>query len=309
MSGNNKLFADYLIDRHSLKTKLSIWRNIAFILIALFVIEYISNKFLNFYDIEYIARIKIDGDIFEDSKRDEIIAKISSNPKVKAVIMHVDSLGGSLYSSENLYYIVKKLSENKPTVTVMESFATSGAYMIAMPTARIFARNSTVTGSIGSLMIIPDFSKLAEKVGMKINILKSGDLKAQPQPFSPMTDKVRQYTQDSINEAYDLFIGMAKKDRDLTDKSIREVSTGATFLGQKSLALGLIDEIGAEDEALVYLYKEKNISKNLKIKDVSLKAKKKGLAQLLESFQEIQDLASIMQSYIVTLFNNISIIK
>lgn len=301
MFDNNKHCADYLLDRSSLKTKIAFWRNIALVVITFLVIQTVSRNIIQ-DDLgnEYVARIKITGDIFENSKRDKVIRALTSNPKVKAVVMHVDSLGGGLYSGENLYHLIKKLSKKKPVVTVMESYATSAAYMISMASNQIIARKSSVTGSIGAWTMVPDFTKLAEKLGVKMEMIKSGSLKAQPQPFSSMDKDVKKHTQESVDEAYSIFIDMVKKDRKLTEEAINKISSGATFMGQKALELGLIDQIGAEDEALEYLRAKWNISKDLQIRDVNLKKRRSKFEEITEMFDSVHQSFYRLKSVITT---------
>lgn len=304
MADSNKIFSDYLIDRKTLKTKLSFWRNIALVIIALFVIQFASQKnYSNEFSKEYIARVKIEGEIFENSHRDKVLRQLAQNQKVKAVVLHVDSLGGVLYSGENLYHLIKKISIKKPVVTVIESYATSAAYMISLASEQIFARQSSVTGSIGAWVMVPDVTKLADKIGVKMNMLKSGSLKAQPQPFESMNEKVKQYTQDSVNEAYQIFLSLVKKERKLPESSIKEISTGATFLGQKALDLGLIDQIGAEDEALEYLYVKRKIDKALQVKDISVKIHESKLSKIISNFQDVQQSLYKVKSYLGKFLN------
>jgi len=304
MSDENKLFSDYLLDRKFLKRKLSIWRNIALVLIAIFSINYISKKYSpSSIGSDYIATVELYGEIFDNDKRDKVLRSLAKNDKVKAVIIKIDSVGGDLYSSEKVYGLIKNISAKKPVVAVVESYAASGAYMAAMATNQIFAGNTSLVGSVGAISMTPDISELAKKIGIKVNVIKSGPLKAQPLPFEAITPEAKQHVQDLIDKSYKIFSSILLKERADAQHHLQKISSGAIFFGNESIELGLIDQIGDEENALDYLEKEKKISKSLPVKNISIKKTKKKLEALIDSFEDVQQSAHQLHLMISKLFN------
>ncbi len=299
MADNNKIFSDYLLDRKGLKTKLNFWRNLCLIIIAFFALNFLSKYTAkNNPTDEYIASVSIKGAIDENKKRDEVLRKLAKNQKAKAVILFIDSPGGTLYPAENTYSLIKKISAKKPVIAIVEGYAASAAYMVALGSERIFARDSSVVGSVGAWIMVPDVTELTEKIGIKMTMLKSGPLKAQPQPFDQMTPEVKKNTQSYIDDAYNLFVNILNKERKLPSGAMKEISTGATFLGQKALKLGLIDEIGAIDEVRDYLYNKHKINQKTSIKEFTTKKYRSKLDEILGVLREAKGSLYKLKNYL-----------
>ncbi|MDG1436647.1 MAG: signal peptide peptidase SppA [Rickettsiaceae bacterium] len=284
---------DYLIERKRNKSHLARWKLISIGLIGLMILgggglllgkKNINKKSFS-TDSEYIASIKIDDMILDDMDRVRRIDSLAKDKDIKAVIVHVNSPGGSVVGSEMLYNSLRKLSVEKPVVVVMESVAASGGYLAALAGDYVIAHNGTITGSIGVIMQTPEITKLAEKLGIKFNSFKSGELKANPNPMEELTEEAREATMDSIHDVYNYFIEIVAKRRKLKPKDVKILADGRIYSGRQALKLKLIDAIGDEDTAIEWLWKNKGISENIEVVDVRLKKREKLLDILLEDLQ------------------------
>jgi protease-4 len=233
---------------------------------------------------EYIGRIKINDIIADDLDVIENLEKIADNKKVKALIVHINSPGGSVVGSEMLYNSLNKLSKNIPIAVVMGSVAASGGYMIALAGDYIIAHNGTITGSIGVLMQSAEITELADTIGVKFTNFKSAELKANPSFTEKLTPEAYQATMDSIYEVYDYFIELVAARRNLDIEYVKKLADGRIYSGRQALDLKLIDAIGNEDTAKSWLEKEKGISENLSIRDLKVKPHEKFIDILLKDF-------------------------
>lgn len=219
------------------------------------------------FDGEHVARLEVQGLITEDRWRDELIQELKDDDKVKAVIVAINSPGGTVVGGENLYLGLRDLNDTKPVVAVMGSTATSAAYMTAIGSERIFAREGTLTGSIGVLMQTADVTGLLDKLGVKPETLKSGPLKAQPNPMEPLADDARAHIQSVIMDMHAMFVGMVAERRGQVLDDTLKLADGRVFTGRKALDAGLIDAIGGEAEARDWLAAEKEVERELPVLD------------------------------------------
>lgn len=266
--------ADALIERRRLKRRLAIWRAAFVLLLAAGAVAVLS------YGLDvadgyvpgsrpHIARVHIDEMIVEDRDRQEALAQIAENPNAKALIVHITSPGGSTFGSEELYLALRKIGESRPVVAVIGTIGTSGGYLAALAGDRIFARESSITGSIGVLFQTTEFSKLMEKVGVSAEAITSGPLKAEPSPFKPLSDAGRQATQSVVNETYGWFRNLVAERRGLAGGSLDSVTDGRIMIGRTAVDLKLVDEIGGEAEAVRWLAREKGVDDKLPVRTVS----------------------------------------
>ncbi len=261
-----------------LKSKLHKWKNIAIFLLViclmLLVRVLFGDLFIAVAEGDYIANIKIDGEIFADDYRSEILAKVAIDNKVKAVIFNINSPGGSIVASEILYSEIRATAQMKPTIILVGSAAASGAYMAAIGADHIIAHNSSIVGSIGVLLQSFEVTELARKVGVKLQTYKSSPLKAMPSPFEKSDQSSDQATQNSINDSYQFFKDLvyARRQNKLDKNNLKIITDGRIFSGRQALKLGLIDEIGSKSNALLYL---KNFYKiaidKIPVKEVAIK--------------------------------------
>ncbi|MBU6140562.1 MAG: signal peptide peptidase SppA [Proteobacteria bacterium] len=268
---------DHLTALIYLKNKVHKWKNLALLFAAFALIILVKMIFGvgltgSPIDSDYIANIKIEGVIFEDEFRSEVLAKLAEEKSIKAVIIDINSPGGGIVGSEMLYHDLRKIAANKPIVVVMESVAASGAYMSAIASDYIIAYNGTLTGSIGVIMESPEVTELAQKLGVKLNSFKSSPLKASPSPFEKTSPLVERVIMGSINDSYDFFSGLVKERRGsrLDPKFINDALDGRIFTGRQALKVGLIDQIGGREEALSYLQANKIDIKKLPVHKIEI---------------------------------------
>jgi protease-4 len=272
------LKSDNILALIYLKNKVHKWRSLAIIsifLAFLFLIKGLIGDISvsNVVGGDHIASIKIEGVIFEDEYRSEILEKILNDSSVKALIINIDSPGGGIVGSEILFNELRKISTNKPTVVLMSSLAASGGYMAAIASDYLIARNGTLTGSIGVLMQSAEITELANKIGVKFNTYKSSVLKGSPSPFEKANPLVDKAIKDSIADSYHFFteLVLQRRGEKLNKKMIDQIFDGRVFTGRQALEAGLIDEIGGKEEVLKYLAEKHKIDiESLPIKQVSL---------------------------------------
>ena len=219
------------------------------------------------FDGEHVARVDVAGLIVEDRWRDELLVELKDDAQVQAVIVSINSPGGTVVGGENLYLGLRALADEKPVVAVMGSTATSAAYMTAIGAERIFAREGTITGSIGVLMQTADVTGLMDKLGVKPETIKSGPFKAQPNPMEPLGDDARAHIQGVVMDMHAMFVDMVALRRDMATSETLSLADGRVFTGRQALKLGLVDAIGGEGEARAWLAAEKNINRDLPVMD------------------------------------------
>lgn len=215
----------------------------------------------------HIARIKVDGLITGNKRTLALIKKLEESDKVKAVIVTINSPGGTTAGSEALYEAIRKLAKKKPVVSVMGTVAASGGYITAISTDYIVARGNTITGSIGVIFQWAQVNGLLDNVGIKMNSVKSGELKAEPNMFGPMPERAKVVTEAMVKDSFDWFVKLVEKRRKLSPSDALRLSDGRVYTGRQALKEKLIDAIGGEDEAIKWLESEKKLAKNLKIID------------------------------------------
>ena len=237
----------------------------------------------NRYKKPHIAKVTIDNIITQDSFRYEKLEELSQNKNTKAVIVFINSPGGTVVGGETLYKSIKSIAQQKPIISVMGELATSAAYMASLGSNYIFAQEGTITGSVGVLVLSSEFTELAKKIGISTEVIKSGDLKASPSPLEKMTPKAREQMEKIVQEISKNFINLVKKERKLNNNKTQLISDGRIFTGQSALQIGLIDSIGNIKEAKEYLKIEHNIDM-LPILNMEIIKKEKMIEKFLSLF-------------------------
>ncbi len=265
------LDADLLLDRRRLKRRLSIWRALAVIagaalLLALF--SWRDDPAGLFPGGAHVARLEVEGFISDDPKVTEALDRARRDDRVRAVIVAVDSPGGSVAGGEGLYAALSRLAAEKPVVTVMGGTAASAGYMTSLPAARIFAREATVTGSIGVILQTVDASTLLERLGVRGEALVSGRFKDQPNPFRPLSEEGREQLMRVVRDLHDQFVAKVAAARKLPEARVRELADGRIFTGREALALGLVDAIGGEAEARDWLAEARQVPATLPVREI-----------------------------------------
>ena len=257
------------------------WRVLAALAIGVLVIVAIG-RFDGLDGQAHIATLEVTEIIVDDQDRLALLQKIADDPDAKALIVNINSPGGTVVGGESLYLALRDVAKQKPVVAVMRELATSAGYMIALGADHIVARQSTITGSIGVLLQSTDMTGLLDKLGIKPEVVKSSPLKAQPNPLEPFSDDARRAAREIIADMQDMFVGLVRDRRDMDDASVRKVSDGRIFTGRQALTNGLIDAIGGEARAVTWLETERNLLKNLPVVEMSVQQEDGILREVLE---------------------------
>jgi protease-4 len=220
-------------------------------------------------DGDYIARIKITGLIRDNQDRVEALERLGKS-RAKAVIVHIDSPGGTTAGSEQLYDAMRGLQAKKPTVVVVDGLAASGAYIAALSCDHIIAHDTSLVGSIGVLFQFPNFTEALKTIGIKMESIKSSPLKAAPNGFEPTSPEARAAVEAIILDSYAWFKDLVKKRRNMDDTQLAAVDDGRVFTGRQGVALKLVDGLGNEKTALAWLTKEKKVPADIPVRDYPL---------------------------------------
>lgn len=264
------LDADYLVDRSRLKRRLTFWR-ITAIVVAVALVATVVGRFSGTASQSYIARLNVERVILDDRDRLSAIHDAIDDSQVKAVVVRINSPGGTVVGGEALHKALVKLAEKKPLVAVMGDLATSAGYMIAVPAHHILAREGTITGSIGVLFQTAEITDLLSKLGIAVDSIASGPLKAEPSPFKKLTPAVRKATQTLVDDMYDMFVGMVATHRNMSAGKVRTLADGRVFTGRMAVKNGLIDAIGGEKDAVRWLEENREIEKDLPVRDLRIR--------------------------------------
>jgi protease-4 len=260
--------AETVIERRRLRRRLTAWR-LAAIVLAVFVIALVmagdqrlagSGSFL-----PHIARVSVSGLITDDQKMLELLDKVGKSSQVRAVILDINSPGGTTTGGEAMYDAIRRLGGKKPVVAVCGTLATSAAYIVALATDRIFVYGNTITGSVGVIFQWADVSELMRTLGVKVEEVKSGPLKAVPNPFEPTDEKGRALAAEMVQEAKVWFVDLVGKRRNLEPAAVPGLTDGRVYSGRQALALKLVDEIGDERAAKRWLQEKRDVTPRLSV--------------------------------------------
>lgn len=277
------IIPDLLFERDKLKSNLQRWKWLFFaslILSSLLVARTSAPK-----NPDMIARIKIDGVIDHDQLLLDKLRSIQEDPKIKAVILHINSPGSTAFAGEELYIALKRLSQKKPIVSVIGMVAASGGYMTALGTDYILARNMSLTGSIGVLYQSFEAVELAKKLGIKFIGIKSSPLKASPNPMEVMTKEAEAAAKATVQDSYQVFLQMFMDNRSFTKEEALKLANGRVYTGLRAKELNIIDAIGGEEEAIAWLEDEKKLTAKMKIEDVNWQSSESFLQELTKFFK------------------------
>ena len=267
------LDSDVIVDRRRMRRKLTFWRVLAAV-VAIAAIVAISVMIsprgrATFTSAGSIARVNIEGLIRTDQERVEALDRLG-NSSVAAVIVHINSPGGTTSGSEQLYNALMRLKAKKPMVVVVEGLAASGAYMAAIASDHIVAQQSALVGSIGVLFQFPNFTQLLKTVGVQVEEVKSSPLKAAPNGYEPTSPEARAALDSLVKDSYAWFRGLVQTRRGMDNALLDKVSDGRVFTGRQALDLKLIDQLGDERTAIAWLVEQKHVKKGLPVRDYHL---------------------------------------
>ena len=270
------LDADTIVDRRRMRRKLTFWRVLAILIVIGAVVAVGAALRVPGTDVltgqasGSIARVTITGLIRGDQERVEALERLGKS-RARAVIVHINSPGGTTSGSEQLHDSLMRLKEQKPLVVVVDGLAASGGYIAAVAADHIVALETSLVGSIGVLFQYPNVADLLKTLGVKIEEIKSSPLKAAPNGFEPTSPEARAAIEAIVSDSYAWFRGLVKDRRHLDDEALDRVADGRVFTGRQGVGLKLVDELGDERAAVAWLAKEKNIDPKTPVRDYRLR--------------------------------------
>lgn len=262
------LSSDQIVDRRRLQRRVSFWRVAAFLALAVAVVVVgwrLSSRGGPGALVPHIARLSIDGVITGDRETIKLVHDIEVS-NAAAMIVSIESPGGTTTGAERLYEAIRRVAAKKPTVAVVRGMAASGGYIAAIGADHIVAQGNSLVGSIGVLFQFPNVSVALDKIGVKVETIKSAPLKASPNGFEPTTPAAQAAMAALVTDSYDWFKALVKDRRAMSDQDLATVSDGRVFTGRQGIGLHLIDGLGEEGEAIAYL-EGRGVAKGLPVRD------------------------------------------
>jgi len=244
-----------------------LWRILFFLALAVAVLA-VAGRFAAEGAVgDRIARISIDGTIFTDPARVQIIQDLGKDERVRALIVAINSPGGTTAGGEEIYEVLSAVRASKPVVAVINEVGASAAYMTAIAADRVFARRLSIVGSIGVYFQHVDAGKLLGTIGVDFDKVQTGPFKAEPDIDEPMTGAVRAALQGLVDDSFEWFVDIVAERRGLSRPQTLALADGRIFTGRQALGSSLIDAIGGEADALAWLESDRQIAADLPVVD------------------------------------------
>ena len=268
------LESDVIVDRRRLRRKLTFWRTLAVVVAVVAIVGggLYATRSGSQASSGAIARIKIDGLIRSDNDRVEALERLEKS-SAAAVVVHINSPGGTVAGSEQLYEALTRLKAKKPMVVVVEGLAASGGYIAAIASDHIVAQQTSMVGSIGVLVQYPVLTGLMKTVGVQYEEVKSSPLKAAPNGITEPSPEARAALEALVKDNYTWFRGLVQTRRAMDEALTDKVADGRVFTGRQAVGLKLIDQIGDEKTAVAWLVAEKKVKSDLPVRDYKLSPK------------------------------------
>ena len=267
---------DFLIQYFE-KRKSKILKFFIFSLLVFFLCFLVNNKLT---PKNFVGKIHLEGIINDKSDLIKQLNDINNNKNIKGLLIIINSPGGTFVSSKEIHDSLEKISIRIPTSAYMKEIGTSGAYLASLGVQKIFANQGTITGSIGVILQTAQLTSLMDKIGVKPIVIKSGELKATPNPLEKLDEEKINYLKKIIVQLQKEFIDIVEQKRNLNQTTIKEISTGRIFTSKQALKLNLIDFIGNETDALDWIKKEGNLEKKIDVIELD---KKKSLYNMINT--------------------------
>lgn len=259
--------ADLVLDRRRLRRKLGLWRVGAILAILLAIAALVARGNGTGFSQPQIARLSFEGTITEDRKMLKLINALGEDENVKGLLLFVNSPGGTTSGGEGIYQAVRKVAKKKPVVAQFSTLATSAGYIVGLSADHIVARGNTITGSVGVLMQWPQVTEMLNKLGVEMNTVRSGQLKALPNPFEADDPEARAVAQEMVDEGFKWFLSLVSERRNLRTDQVPGLEKGRIYSGRVALGHKLVDEIGGETEAVQWLKEKRGLDKDLEVVD------------------------------------------
>ncbi len=263
--------ADGIVARRRLRRWLAFWRVSALVVGAALVLAVVAvvTDFDPIGDRPHILRVTVSGIVFDDPSILGGLEQAAEDDATRAVLVIIDTPGGTTTGGESIYRELRRISESgTPVVAVIRTVGASAGYMVALAADRIYALETSITGSIGVLLETAEVSKLLDRLGVSAETFRSAPLKGQPSLFQPLDERTRVATQSLIDDVYDWFLEVFAERRGLPVETARGLADGRAYTGRQALSLNLIDSIGGEREALAWLVETQGISGDTPVIDL-----------------------------------------
>lgn len=238
---------------------LFIWGGITFFISAVAR----SNNKAELFGKEGVGVIELKGVIVSPEGTIDDLTAFRANANIKAIVLRVDSPGGAVGASQELYEEIRRTNKVKPVVASLGSVAASGGYYAALGAEKIIASSGTLTGSMGVILKFANLEELFGKIGYKSEVVKSGSLKDIGSPDRPMTQEERDLLQELINTVHNQFVRAVTESRNLPEGDVRKVADGRIFSGEQAKELGLIDQLGNFTDAVLLAAKLGGLKKEM----------------------------------------------
>lgn len=265
------LETEAVLDRRRLRRSVSLWRVLAVaagaLAIGALALAGSGDRTAIGGFKHQVARVTLEGVITENRDQLRLLRQVADARHVDAVILYINSPGGTTTGGEALYEAIRAISEKKPVVAQFGTVATSAAYICGLATDRIFTRGNTITGSVGVIFQWAEVSELMGKLGVKMNEVKSGPLKANPSPFQPLDEAGKRNAERMVSESMTWFRGLVAARRGIDTASVPGLEQGSIFSGREALGYKLVDQIGGEAEAMRWLTEQRGVAKGLRVVD------------------------------------------
>lgn len=263
---------DEIVDRRRLKRRLTFWRVTA-VLVTVALVIITAGEMTNLRLKPYVARVTIEGVITENFDEIKILDDIAKDDNAKALVIRINSPGGTTTGAEELYKALRRVAEKKPLVATLGTLAASGGYVTAIAADHIVTRETTITGSIGVILEYTQFATLFTKLGVDVETVKSGALKGEPSLTKPLSENGRIALQSMIDDSYQWFTELVAARRNMPIERVKALADGRAYTGRQAVKNGLADELGGELEARNWLETKWHISTELPLIDMDKAAK------------------------------------
>jgi protease-4 len=257
---------EILADRRRIRRKLSFWRFMT-VIVAIALVAGVALRFQGTgRNSDHIARIEISGIITDDQPLLDLIADAAENNAAKAMVVSISSPGGTTYGGERIHKALVEAGKSKPVVADIHTLAASAGYMIAASTDHIVAGESSIVGSIGVIFQYAQAGDLLDKIGVRLEEIKSSPMKAEPSPFHETSEEAKAMIRSLVLDSYDWFVDLVVERRKMDRPTVLALADGSIFTGRQALKNGLVDALGGEAEIRAYL-KSREVDDTLEIVD------------------------------------------
>ena len=246
---------DMIVQQRRLRRRLSLWRVLAILAVVAALVALVSAVAGGPERVRgtHVARLPIGGLITSDQGMQDLLEDLAEDRTVAALVLDIDSPGGTTAGSEALYLAIRDVAAVKPVVSVVSNTAASGAYIAAMASDHIVARGNAIVGSVGVIFQWPDVTELLDNLGVALPQVKSSPLKAEPDFTAPTPPEAIASIESMVADTQAWFTGLVAERRPIADGQFDLVTSGRVFTGRQALSLGLIDAVGGEDAARAWL--------------------------------------------------------